>query len=107
MCFFLFQCAYLDITLVIIHMCGGKIINMHRCSAPQTWILEEGLGSCVKDELSKSTDPKSEAATLMSLSSKLRGHCDLPPRVSTLAVDGEVVRAKLPQLQKGWIQPRR
>lgn len=76
-------------------------------SAPQTWILEEGLGSCVKDELSKPTDPKSEAATLMSLSSKLQGHCDLPPRVSVIAVDGEVVRAELLQFQKGWIQPRR
>lgn len=63
-------------------------------SAPQTWILEEGLGSCVKDELSKPTEPKSEAVTLMSLSSKLRGHCDLPPRVSTLAVDSEVVRVR-------------
>lgn len=36
-------------------------------SAPQTQILEEDLGSCVMDELSKSTEPKSEAATLMSL----------------------------------------
>lgn len=87
------------------------MINMPRCDVkplyPQTWILEEGLGFCAKDELSKSTDPKSEAATLMSLSSKLRGHWDLPPRVSTMAAYNEVDRAKLPQFQKGWVQPRR
>lgn len=74
---------------------------MWSCSAPQTRILEEDLGSCVMDELSKSTDIN------VTLSSKLQGHCDLPPRVSTIAVDGEVVRAKLPWFQKSWIQLRR